>query len=61
MALLQVGFTYIPAMNSLFRTEPLTMVMWAIIISCGAVAYVAVAIEKSLRWRYARGTSMIMK
>lgn len=61
MALLQAAFTYVPAMNSLFRTEPLTMVMWAIIISCGALAYVAVAIEKSLRWRYNRGTSMIMK
>ncbi|MEY2719314.1 MAG: hypothetical protein RLZZ273_680 [Bacteroidota bacterium] len=61
MVLLQAAFTYVPGMNNLFRTEPLPMIMWAIIISCGALAYVAVAIEKSLRWRYAMGTSMIMK
>ncbi len=60
MVTLQVLFTYVPVMNVMFRTEALPPLMWAIIISCGVIAYVAVAIEKSLRWRYVRGTSMMI-
>ena len=58
MAILQIFFTYVPAMNALFRTEPLPIELWGIIVSCGAVAFITVAIEKSLRWRYSRGTSI---
>lgn len=60
MMVLQLLFTYVPVMNTLFRTAPIPLTMWAIIISCGVIAYVAVAIEKSLRWRYAKGTSITM-
>jgi magnesium-transporting ATPase (P-type) len=58
MAMLQILFTYVPVMNVLFRTEPLPLELWGIIISCGAVAFIAVAIEKALRWRYSKGTSI---
>jgi magnesium-transporting ATPase (P-type) len=58
MAMLQILFTYVPVMNALFRTEPLPIELWGIIISCGAVAFIAVAIEKALRWRYSKGTSI---
>ncbi|MBM4177807.1 MAG: HAD-IC family P-type ATPase [Ignavibacteria bacterium] len=60
MIVLQALFMYVPVMNVLFRTAPIPLSMWAIIFSCGAIAYIAVAIEKSIRWRYASGTSITM-
>lgn len=61
MAVLQVLFTYVPIMQRLFRTESLPLEMWGIIITCGVIAFVAVSIEKSIRWRYRNGTSIAIK
>jgi Ca2+-transporting ATPase len=61
MAVMQVLFTYVPIMQRLFRTESLPLEMWGIIITCGVIAFVAVSIEKSIRWRYRSGTSIAIK
>lgn len=51
MALLQVFFTYSPAMNTLFGSAPLEMIDWVFILSGGLLIYGVVGIEKWLRRR----------
>ncbi len=51
MILLQVFFTYHPAMNHLFGSAPLGMVEWALILLGGVIIYCVVGIEK---WRQRR-------
>lgn len=51
MALLQVLFTYSPAMNHLFGSAPLGIGEWAWILSGGMVIYTVVGTEKWLRYR----------
>jgi cation-transporting P-type ATPase F len=49
MMLLQVGFTYIPGMNTLFHSAPLSLFHWAYIMICSLSIYGIVGIEKSIR------------
>ncbi len=51
MALLQVFFTYFPAMNHLFGSAPLGIVEWILILAGGLVIYLVVGAEKWLRRR----------
>lgn len=51
MALLQVLFTYSPAMNRLFGSAPLVIGEWTWILTGGLVIYTVVGIEKWLRRR----------
>jgi magnesium-transporting ATPase (P-type) len=47
---LQLGFTYLPFMNDLFGTAPLTLDIWLVTIALGGALFVVVEIEKWL-WR----------
>ncbi len=49
MTLLQLGFTYIPAMNSLFHSAPLGPTHWGYIMICASAIYAAVGMEKMIR------------
>jgi len=51
MTLLQVLFTYSPAMNQLFGTAPIGVTEWAWILTGGLVIYTVVGVEKWLRLR----------
>lgn len=49
---LQVGFTHVPFMNTLFGTEPLDVQAWLWCISAGLLVFIAVEFEKfALRHR----------
>ncbi|MFQ5756922.1 MAG: cation-transporting P-type ATPase, partial [Acidiferrobacterales bacterium] len=53
MAVLQVLFTYAPAMNRMFQSAPIDLVSWAWIVAVGVVIYGVVGVEKWLQRRYA--------
>ena len=55
MILLQLGMTYLPFMNIVFETEPLSLRAWIVIISSGFVLYGLVELDKSIkRWKEER-------
>jgi magnesium-transporting ATPase (P-type) len=49
MLILQLAFTYVPAMNALFGSAPVGADSWLKATAAGAVAYVVVEAEKKLR------------
>ena len=55
MTLLQVFFTYFPAMNHLFGSAPLGIDAWILILAGGLAIYVVVGTEKWLRCRKSEG------
>ena len=54
MLALQLLFTYLPGMNRLFGTAPISLTAWAWIIGVGIGIHVIVEIEKAIRRRRAR-------
>ncbi len=48
MALLQLGFTYVPAMNTLFNSAPITLARWGYIMVCAFAIYALVGMEKMI-------------
>jgi Ca2+-transporting ATPase len=56
MVLLQLFFTYVPFINPVMRSEPLTAAQWAPIVGFSLLVYVIVEVEKWLR-RQARARS----
>jgi calcium-translocating P-type ATPase len=61
MLVLQLGFTYLPILQMGFHTAPVGLTSWTTILAAGVVLYLAVEVEKWLRARQARGTSMITR
>jgi len=59
MVLLQLLFTYVPAMNRFLMSEPIDLAAWGRILAAGLVGYLIVECEKWLRRRAANaeGTS----
>ena len=51
---LQMLFTYVPVMHTIFETAPLSLAAWGRIIAFSALSYVVVEIEKSLANRRQR-------
>ncbi len=53
MTLLQLAFTYVPAMNALFHSAPIGIGSWLRVLGVGFVIYAAVGFEKWLvsRWK----------
>lgn len=51
MAVLQLLFTYLPAMNIAFSTQPLGLRQWGLILSASFVIYLVVEFEKWIRRR----------
>lgn len=54
MMLLQMAYTYVPIMNTLFGSAPIGLVSWSKIIGVSVLAFAIVEIEKWLRNRPAR-------
>jgi len=54
MAALQALFTYAPALNNIFRSQPLGIVHWAMVLGYSALISWIVAIEKLARRRQRR-------
>ncbi|MCA9186765.1 MAG: HAD-IC family P-type ATPase [Pirellulaceae bacterium] len=53
VAVLQVGFTYLPLANRLFEVGPIDLGMWARILTAAVVLFVIVELEKAVarQWR----------
>lgn len=49
MLLLQIAFTHLPMMNTLFQSEPISLGAWLRATACGALIFVVVGLEKA--WR----------
>ncbi len=54
MALLQLLFTYLPAMNAAFDTRPIGLREWWLILEASLVIYLIIELEKWVRQRLAR-------
>jgi Ca2+-transporting ATPase len=54
MILLQLLFTYLPAMNTAFHSAPIDALAWATILASSSLIFVCVYVEKALRRRFAR-------
>jgi len=57
MTLLQLLFTYSPAMHRLFGTAPIGIAEWTWVLAGGLVIYAVVGGEKFLRYRASAGTA----
>ncbi|MHC1742477.1 MAG: cation-transporting P-type ATPase [Syntrophobacteraceae bacterium] len=57
MVVLQLGFTYLPIMNSLFHTEPIGLDSWAGIVAAAVVVHAAVGLQKFLANRFSLESS----
>lgn len=51
MVLLQLLFTYLPVLNGVFSSAPISLAAWGRILAVSIVAYVVVELEKYLRRR----------
>ena len=51
MAALQLLYTYLPLMNTLFESAPMTAVQWARVFAVGFAGYLIVGLEKWIRRR----------
>jgi Ca2+-transporting ATPase len=49
MALIQLLFTYVPFMNTIFGSAPISLVLWLDVLAVGLIAYVVIEFEKWLR------------
>jgi cation-transporting ATPase F len=54
MALIQLLFTYLPFMNTLFSSAPIPLALWLDVLAVGLAAYILVELEKWLRRTLAR-------
>jgi cation-transporting P-type ATPase F len=54
MFLLQLGFTYLAPMNTVFGSAPIDLMAWLRVLGVGLLAFVVVGVEKSIRARSAR-------
>jgi hypothetical protein len=55
MLLLQLGFVYLPFMNTLFGTAPIGLMSWMRILAAGLALYFIVEFEKWIRFRNSTG------
>ena len=58
MLLLQLAFTYVPAMNVLFHSAPIGVGSWLRALGVGLVVYGAVGLEKWLITRSVRAARL---
>jgi Ca2+-transporting ATPase len=54
MMFFQMLFIYVPFMNTLFHSSPIGLMSWARIVGAGAILFIIVSIEKSIRFKAAR-------
>ncbi|MBL0226810.1 MAG: HAD-IC family P-type ATPase, partial [Geobacteraceae bacterium] len=53
MILLQLLFTYLPAMNTAFGSRPIGLAEWGVIITASLITYIVIEVEKWIRQRKA--------
>ncbi len=53
LVVLQLAFTYVPGLQRLFRTAPLDLAAWGLIVAFGIAVFAIVELEKSI-WRRRR-------
>ncbi|MCX6141512.1 MAG: HAD-IC family P-type ATPase [Candidatus Kapabacteria bacterium] len=58
MLVLQFAFTYAPFFHNSFHSRPVDLSSWVMVLCGGVILYVLVEIEKTIRRRYAIGTSI---
>ena len=51
MAMAQLAFTYLPIMNRLFHTAPISLNDWLHIIAVGFIIHIVIAFDKMIRLR----------
>jgi Ca2+-transporting ATPase len=51
MILLQLLFTYLPAMNTAFGSRPIGLQEWGLIVGASFITYSVIGFEKWLRFR----------
>jgi Ca2+-transporting ATPase len=54
MLILQGLYTYLPAMNWMFHSAPISIAAWGRILAVGVIAYFVVGLEKWLRRRFVK-------
>ncbi len=58
MAILQIAYTYLPAMNYVFQSSPLSWEQWVVILALGLAVYFIVEIEKWITFHVSRSSHM---
>jgi magnesium-transporting ATPase (P-type) len=51
MVLIQVAYTYLPFMNTLFGSQPISLTLWLDILVVSLAAFVIIELEKWVRRR----------
>jgi len=54
MVLIQLFYTYVPFMNKLFGSAPISLTLWLDVLGVGLAAYVIIEVEKWLRRKLGR-------
>jgi Ca2+-transporting ATPase len=52
MVLLQLGYTYLPFMNTAFHSAPISLVDWGYCVAVGVVIYIVMELEKIIHNRF---------
>jgi Ca2+-transporting ATPase len=55
MFLLQLAYTYLPLMNRLFQSAPVTLSMWGRTVAAGVLVFVIIEIEKWVWTKFGKG------
>jgi len=57
MVLMQLGYTYLPFMNTAFHSEPISLLEWGYCVGVGVVIYVLVELEKIVKNRFLKNVA----
>lgn len=57
MVLMQLGYTYLPFMNTAFHSEPMSLLEWGYCVGVGVVIYILVELEKIVKKRFLRNVA----
>jgi hypothetical protein len=61
MVLLQIAYTYLPAMNTVFQSTPLDLEAWLRIMVLATIAYFIIELDKWIRRIYrSKGRKSLM-
>jgi hypothetical protein len=60
MLLLQLAYTYLPAMNTVFQSAPIEIDSWLRIFALAAIAYSIIEFDKWIRMAFSKKKSSQM-
>jgi len=52
MVMMQLGYTYLPFMNTAFHSEPMSLIEWGYCVGVGSAIYILVELEKIVKNRF---------